>query len=204
MLVPAGQRERYEASFARFASVFPDAFYIRERGRYYPDDSEDKGRLLSAGFHNVMGYFRDDTPLMELILDERQRKQLDMLWLEFDTIADFTTRTYIQFYFNQSGEVEGRGRESGSFRPSNAEITAEKTIFGIRDTYLKKAETGGDDVAKEAIREHFARVNATIRMAEKARLDAEPTHLEALQRFASRAYRRAADVEFRRKGPPVR
>src|SRR5258708_5145212 len=137
-----------------------------------------------------MGCFRDDTPLMEMILDEQGRKELDRLWLEFDTIADFTTRTYIQFYFNQSGEVDGRGRESGSFRPSDAEITAEKTIFGIRDMYLKKAETGRDNIAKETIREHFAHVNTTIRIVEKARMDAEPTHLKALLRFASRAYRR--------------
>jgi hypothetical protein len=190
LLVPAGQRERYEASFARFSSVFPDAFYIRERGRFYPDDSEDKGRLLSAGFHNVMGYFRDDTPLMELILDERGQKELDMLWLEFDTVADFTTRTYIQFFFNQSGEIEGRGRESGSFRPSDKEVTSEKVIFSIRDTYLAKAETGGDEIAREAIREHFARVNAAIRAVEKARADSEPTHLDALLDFATRAYRR--------------
>ncbi|HWC00417.1 MAG TPA: DUF1587 domain-containing protein, partial [Bryobacteraceae bacterium] len=190
LFVPAGQRARYEAAFARFSSVFPDAFYIRERGRFYPDDSEDKGRLLSAGFHNVMGYFRDDTPLMELILDESGQKELDRLWLEFDTIADVTTRTYVQFYFNQSGEVEGRGRESGSFRPSDAEITSEKTIFHLRDVYLAKAQSGGDKLAKEAIQEHFARVNATIRAVERARLDAEPSHLEALLKFAERAYRR--------------
>ena len=190
LFVPAGQRSRYEASFARFSAVFPDAFYIRERGRYYPDDSEDKGRLLSAGFHNVMGYFRDDTPLVELILDDRQRTELDELWLEFDTIADFTTRTYIQFFFNQSGEIEGRGRESGSFRPSDKEITSEKVIFGIRDAYLAKAETSGDELSREAIREHFARVNASIRAVEKARIDAEPTHLTALLTFAARAYRR--------------
>ena len=56
LVVPDGERARYEASFARFSSVFPDAFYIRERGRFFPDDSMDKGRLLSAGYHNVMGY----------------------------------------------------------------------------------------------------------------------------------------------------
>ena len=44
LVVPAGQRARYEAAFARFSSVFPDVFYVRERGRFYPDDSEDKGR----------------------------------------------------------------------------------------------------------------------------------------------------------------
>src|SRR5262249_20916171 len=103
---------------------------------------------------------------------------------------DFTTRTYIQFFFNQSGEIEGRGRESGSFRPSDKEVTSEKIIFGIRDTYLAKAETGGDEVSRQAIRDHFAHVNATIRAVEKARIDAEPTHLDALLAFAARAYRR--------------
>ena len=191
LLVPAGQRAPYEASFARFASVFPDAFYIRERGRFYPDDSEDKGRLLSAGFHNVMGYFRDDTPLMDMILDEKGRKELDTLWLEFDTVADFTTRTYTQFFFNQSGEVEGRGRESGSFRPSDKDVTAETVVFGVRDRYLAKAESSGaGETAKQAIGEHFARVNAMMRKVEKARVDAEPSHLESLAQFASRAYRR--------------
>lgn len=190
LFVPAGQRAAYEAAFARFSNVFPDAFYIRERGRFYPDDSEDKGRLLSAGFHNVMGYFRDDTPLQELILDEAGRKELDLLWLEFDTVADFTTRTYVQFFFNQSGEVEGRGRESGSFRPGDAAVTSEKVIFEIRDTYLAKAEKDGDELSREAIREHFARVNAMIRKVEKARLDAEPIHLAAALDFAERAWRR--------------
>ncbi|MFN7918857.1 MAG: DUF1592 domain-containing protein [Bryobacteraceae bacterium] len=190
LLIPAGQRARYEASFTRFSGVFPDSFYIRERGRFYPDDSEDKGRLLSAGFHNVMGYFRDDQPLMELILDEKGQKELDNLWLEFDTIADQTTRTYVQFFFNQSGEIDGRGRESGSFRPGDTAVTSEKVIFGIRETYLAKAQTDGDELAREAIREHFQRVNDRLRLVEKTRLDAEPSHLEALLRFASRAYRR--------------
>lgn len=200
LLVPAGQRPRYEASFKHFANVFPDAFYIRERGRFYPDDSEDKGRLLSAGFHNVMGYFRDDTPLMELILDEKQQKELDMLWLEFDTIADFTTRTYVQFFFNQSGEIDGRGRESGSFRPGDKEVTSERIIYGIRDTYLAKAEsTGADEVAKGAIREHFKIVNAQIRTVEKARLDSEASHLASLMDFAGRAYRRPLTAKDRDK-----
>src|SRR5205085_1533048 len=74
LVVPAAERSRYEASFAHLASVFPDTFYVKERGRYFPDDSEDKGRLLSAGYHNVMGYWRDDTPRMELILDDSGQK----------------------------------------------------------------------------------------------------------------------------------
>ena len=148
LVVPAGQRDRYEAAFARFSSVFPDAFYIRERGRFFPDDSQDKGRLLSAGYHNVMGYFRDDTPLMELILDEKGKKELNRLWDEFDFIADFTARTWVQYFFNQSGEVQGKGRESGTARPSDKEVSAPPIIFGLRDAYLSqgrgKRQSGRD------------------------------------------------------------
>ena len=70
LFVPAGQRARYEAAWGRFCSVFPDMFYKESRGRNYFRTGKDEGRYLSAGFHNVMGYFRDDQPLYELLLDE--------------------------------------------------------------------------------------------------------------------------------------
>jgi hypothetical protein len=192
LVIPNGQRAQYEAAFARFSSVFPDAFYIRERGRYFPDDSQDKGRLLSAGYHNVMGYFRDDTPLLELILDDRAKQELDRLWEEFDFIADFTIRTFVQYYFNQSGEVQGKGRESGTARPPDKDVIATPIIFGLRDTYLAKAAAGeqNDPIAAQAIREHFARVNDTIRHVERLRMQAEPKHLDALLQFAASAWRR--------------
>jgi hypothetical protein len=192
LVVPTGMREQYEAAFAKFANVFPDAFYIRERGRFYPDDSEDKGRLLSAGYHNVMGYFRDDTPLIELILDQKGKNELDKLWDEFEFIGDYTTRTWIQYYFNQSGEVLGNGRESGSVRPSDKAIMAEPIVWSLREQYLTKfaADPANDPIAASAIREHFALENAELRRVEKMRVDAEPHHLEGLLRFAARAYRR--------------
>ena len=139
LVVPAGQRDRYEAAFARFSSVFPNVFYVRERGRFYPDESEDQGRWLSAGFHNVMGYTRDDAPLIELILDENGHKELEALWNQFEFVADYTARTYVQFYFNQSGEVMGNGAESGTLRPSDKELTAEPVIMGFKATFLEKA-----------------------------------------------------------------
>ena len=192
LAVPQGQRERYEQAFAKFADIFPDAFYISERGRFYPDDSADKGRYLSAGFHNVMGFYRDDTPLQELILDEAGREKLQRLWDEFDFIADYTGRTWVQYYFNQSGEVLGTGRESGTGRPSDADVSASEVIFEMRDAYLAKARANPDNdpVALEAIRVHFQKVNDTLRRIEKMRKDAEPLHLEALADFAERAYRR--------------
>ncbi len=198
LVVPDGQRERYEAAFARFSSVFPDTFYIRERGRFYPDVSEDKGRLLSAGFHNVMGFFRDDTPLVQMILDDRDKAELDRLWDEFDFIADFTKRTWIQYYFNQSGEVQGKGRESGTERPSDEEVSASPVVADLMDAYLAKvrADETSDPAAPEAIRHHFQQMDKAMRAVERMRADAKPRHREALLEFAERAYRRPlADSE---------
>jgi hypothetical protein len=192
LIVPADQRTRYESAFSRFAAVFPDTFYVSERGRYFPDDSEDKGRLLSAGYHSVVGFFRDDTPLVELILDEKAKHELDRLWDEFDFIANFTERTWVQYFFNQSGEVQGKGAESGTARPANHKVTDTEVIMAMRDAYLAKAlaDPTNDPIAPQAIRDHFDLMNSTLRRLEREHTEAESRHLEALLQFAERAYRR--------------
>src|SRR6202011_2946491 len=53
-----------------------------------------------------------------------------------------------------------------------------------------KAAASNNPVANEAIRYHFQWVNDTLRGLERMRVDAEPRHLEALLRFAARAYRK--------------
>ena len=192
LIVPHAQRARYQAAFQRFASVFPDGFYVSERGRYFPDDSRDKGRLLSAGYHNIMGYYRDDLALQQLILDEKGIQELNRLWNEFDFVANFTARTWVQYYFNQSGEVFGKGAESGSERPTDHAVTDTAVIFRMRDAYLAKAaaDPSNDPVAAEAIRHHFDGINATLRGLEKEHAAAEQKQLDALLQFAARAYRR--------------
>jgi Protein of unknown function (DUF1592)/Protein of unknown function (DUF1588)/Protein of unknown function (DUF1587)/Protein of unknown function (DUF1585)/Protein of unknown function (DUF1595) len=186
--VPAGQRARYEAAFARFAAVFPDAFYISERGRYFPDNTRDTGRHLSAGFHNLMGYFRDDQPLYEMLLDDEGREQLDELWRELDFIASANIRTYTQFYLFESKEA-ANGPEGGGVIPDK-EITSEARIRKVEADYLAKAGPSKNEIAIKAIEDHFDSVNASILFVEKARTEAEPRQLEALLQFAARAYRR--------------
>lgn len=193
--VPAGQRARYEAAFARFSAVFPDHFYIRERGRYYPDETRDPGRLLSAGFHNLMGYFRDDQPLYQIVLDAKQQKELDELWRELDFIASANIRTYVQFYFNESGEARGTSRESEGPRPADKDVTSEASIHQVADAY--KARASSNPVAVKAIEDHFRWVNDGVRWVEQARTASERHHLEDLQKFAAKAYRRALSASER-------
>jgi len=187
--VPAGQRALYEAVFARFSAVFPDAFYVSERGRNYLDPTKDKGRLLSAGFHNLMGYFRDDRPLYDLILDGSGRKELDELWNELDFIAAANSRTYVQFYLNESGEARGPSKVADT-GIEDREITSEPMIERVKENYLAKARASSNEIAIRAIEDHFESVNTGIRRIERARIDAEPRHVEALLKFAARAYRR--------------
>ena len=189
LAVPAGQRARYEAAFARFCSVFPDMFYKEERGRNYFDTSKDRGRYLSAGFHNVMGYFRDDQPLYELILDDQQQQELDEMWHEMDFVASTTIRMYRQFGSNR--EALGTLNRAGETapQPEDKDATSEARIRQLEAGYLNLAK-GGSEVGIQAIKDYFEWVNATVRWVEKARLDAEPSHMEALQQFAARAYRR--------------
>ena len=188
--VPAGQRAQYEAAFGRFAAVFPDFFYVSERGRYFPDLTRDTGRHLSAGFHNVMGYFRDDKPLYEMVLDDSQQKQLDQMWRELDFVALGLTRTFIQFFLNESGEARGQRRESEGVRPADKEITSEAVVLELAEAYRNRIRQLNHAEANRAIDEHFAWVNAELRWVEKAKVESEQTHLTALLDFARRAYRR--------------
>jgi uncharacterized protein DUF1592/uncharacterized protein DUF1588/uncharacterized protein DUF1587/uncharacterized protein DUF1585/uncharacterized protein DUF1595 len=194
---PSGQRERYEAALARFAAVFPDAFYVSERGRYFPDNTRDTGRSLSAGFHNVMGYFRDDKPLYDLILDEKGQKELDAMWRDLDFVALGLTRTFIQFFLNESGEARGLRRESEGPRPADKEITSEAVVNLVAEAYRNRVRQSNNPIAMKAIDEHFAWVNANLRWVEKVKIDAEPAHLDSLIDFAARAWRRPLTVAER-------
>ncbi len=190
LVVPAGKRAEYEAAFARFAAVFPDFFYVSERGRYFPDLTRDTGRHLSAGFHNVMGYFRDDKPLYDMLLDARQQRQLDEMWRELDFVALGLTRTFVQFFLNESGEARGLRREAEGPRPADKEITSEAVVHELAAAYRNRVAQMNNPEANKAIDEHFAWVNSELRWVEKAKIESEKTHLDALLDFARRAYRR--------------
>jgi hypothetical protein len=186
LVVPVGQRDRYEAAFARFSQVFPTAFCLRERGRFYPITSMDRERYLGAGLHSLLGYFRDDQPLVEMILDEKEKQELEALWREFDFIGDYTMRTYTQFALSGSGG----GRNLATDRDKHQGFATQAAIFALRDQHLAKLPAQADPSLREAINEYFDNANAALRRLEKARLEAEPRHLESLLKFAARAYRR--------------
>jgi hypothetical protein len=197
LLVPAdpAARAKYEAAFARFASVFPDAFYITERARVYLDAEKEQklaGRLLSAGIHSQTGYFRDDGPLYDLVLDDAGRRELDALWQEFDFCAAIPIRMHTSFvWFERTDSSFMRDAEFDPYRPEDKSVSTQAKIQKLAELYLAKAQrNGASEAVQEAIRDHFAHVAASNLWLDQTRVAAVPKHLQALEDFAARAWRR--------------
>jgi len=191
------QRARYESAFARFAAIFPDAFFISERARSFLDPEEEKangnaGRLLSAGLHSMTGYFRDDGPLYDLVLDDAGQQELDRLWREFDFVASVPHRMHKStIWFERTDSRFMLDVEFDFARAEDKDCVSEEKVKKLGEVYYQKAKrTGANPIALTAIQDHFRRVWEDIDRVDRSRVTAEPKHLVALQHFAERAYRR--------------
>lgn len=189
-------RQQHERAFAKFCDVFPDAFFIAERGRDYVKASAkqngEKGRLLSAGFHSMMGYFRDDGPLYDLVLNEAQQQQLDQLWQQLDFVTAAPMRQYVGFlWFERTDSRFMRDPQFDFARAEDKAAQSSAMIEQLAKVYLEKAaNNGGKEIALQAIKQYFRDIDAQIRWVENARVAAEPSHLQAALKFADQAFRR--------------
>jgi hypothetical protein len=194
--------QRFEAAFSRFCETFPDAFYVSERARVYlgaQDSVDNAGRLLSAGFHSMTGYFRDDGPLYQLMLDEQDQQTLDRLWREFNFITGAPMRQYSSYLWYERAESGYlTDREFNFIRAEDKDAASPERIRQVAEVYLAKARRiGVRTEALKAVEDQFQIISAEIRQVESDRLAAEPLQIDALARFAERAYRRPLTPEER-------
>ena len=120
------------------------------------------------------------------------------MWSEQDNVASANIRTYTEF-FRAGGRREGQELKIGGdeeYLPADNDITCEARIRQLENVYLNMAR-GGDEVGTNAIQDYFEGMNKGIRWVERARIQAEPNHLAALEAFAERAYRRPLSKEER-------
>ncbi|HEY7326667.1 MAG TPA: DUF1592 domain-containing protein [Gemmataceae bacterium] len=189
----ADSEQRQKDSLERFCSAFPDAFVISDRGPYFDPKGAGKGRPLTAGFHLMQGYFRDDEPLCDLILNEGLRRELDALWFELNFITQAPERQYKDFIFFERAEPPRFMREAefDFARSEDKDATTPDKISRLAKAYLTKARKHGtSSEAESAIVSYFTDMASEIRAVERARQAAEPSHLAALVAFAERAFRR--------------
>jgi hypothetical protein len=189
----AATAQRLRGALERFCAVFPDAFVVVDRGPYYNPKEAGMGRPLTAGFHLMQGYFRDDQPLCDLILQENERRELDALWHELNVVTRAPLRQYRDFIFFERAEPP-RFMFEAEFdfaRSEDREATSEAKIARLAKAYLAKArKVGAGREALAAMETYFTAIAADIRRVERARKAAESGHLQALVQFTERAYRR--------------
>jgi hypothetical protein len=148
----------------------------------------------------MTGYFRDDGPLYELMLDEAGQKELDRLWREFDFITGAPTRQYSSYLWFERAETGFlRGDEAFNFvRAEDRDAATDSKMGRFAKVYLAKARRlKAGDQAIRAIEDQFRIFAADIRRVEADRRAAEPRQVEALQHFAERAYRRPLTADER-------
>jgi mono/diheme cytochrome c family protein len=188
----AAAEKRCRIELERFCSAFPDTFVVTDRGPYFNPAAAGQGRPLTAGFHLMQGYFRDDEPLTTLILDDRGRRELDALWHELNFITRAPLRQYKDFIFFERAESRFIGEAAFDFaRSEDKDVVSGAKIRRLADVYLAKVRRlRMHPDAVGAVETYFRDIAGEIRRVEDGRRASEPGHLEALAAFAARAYRR--------------
>lgn len=189
-----GNIEAMREAYRDFCSVVPNAFYVAERGRPYAreEKQEAAGRLLSAGFHSMMGYYRDDQPLMELVLDDRGVDELNGLWREFEFVCELPVRQFSGFLWFERAESRYLWDDRFDFvRAEDLSFVEPEAFARLEKVYLEKLLEGDPAPQVElAVREYFRRMRARLDRHLSLRQEAQRQHIRELSRLAERAYRK--------------
>lgn len=193
LVIPADGAARAAAMAAleKFCDVFPAAFLVSERTSTWLAKNQT-GRLLSAGFHSAMGYFRDDRPLYDLILDDSGRRELDELWRELDFVTNAPSRQLAGFVWYERTDSDFMlSSEFNHLRAEDQDLSSEAKFTELRRLYeAKVAASGVAPDVRAMVSLYFDELGSAIRWTGQARREAEPRHRESLVAFAARAYRR--------------
>lgn len=171
----------------KFCEIFPDRFcYV------------DPGRGLEAGFHLVEGFFRDDLPLMRLVLSEHQRAELDALWTELEfvnTSSETLLRGFV--WFERSEREVLHDKRFEFLRSEDPELIREEVLARFETLYLEKLglkrdpESGaGMDDRSRMVLQFFADIRRGLRLQQDRLAAAEPRGLADLLKLADKAWRR--------------
>jgi hypothetical protein len=195
--------ENLKRAIERFCDVFPDRFMRTERGQMsLPFEKQNKGRLLGAGFHLQVGYYRDDAPLYDMLLNDEQQARLDEMWRELFFVTDVLVRQFRDYiYFERA---EGRDiiteAEFDFARGEDRSVVSQESMEKFAKRYLAAVRKRDLDVKAVAeIEQYFVNLSKRIRAHEQSLVEAEPRHLQALLKFAAKAWRRPLAAEESRQ-----
>ena len=181
---------------AKFCNAFPNRFFY-----------VDSVRGLAAGFHLVEGFFRDDLPLVQKVLNDDQNAELNRLWQELDFVTQSTETLLRGFVWFERSEREVLHDKRFDFlRAEDPDLVKDSLLTKFEKLYLDKmgvkrigdtleAETANDKY--RMIRSFFTDVRAGLIRQQESLVLAEQAALKDLDAFARRAFRRPVRAEER-------
>jgi hypothetical protein len=184
MLVDPDHRARHDvaASGAAFCRLFPNRFcYV------------DETRGLSAGFHLIEGFFRDDQPLYRHVLSDAERGEIDRLWTELEYATGITEKLLRGFVFFERSERNFlKHPDFDAIQESAPDLVSEATLANLEQLYLKHSgvDAGAEDLSAHPICIFFDQIRRGLAQHREQQLRAAPLYERDLEAFARAAWRR--------------
>ncbi|MDB5337619.1 MAG: hypothetical protein JWN70_3238 [Planctomycetaceae bacterium] len=170
------------ASGTAFCRVFPNRFY-------YADDT----RGLSAGFHLIEGFFRDDQPLCKSVLNENENRELNRLWTELEFVTEITEKMLRGFVFFERSERNFIKDESFDIiKEDDPKLVETEMLTKFERLYLNQANLKKpiEELTTHPIHLFFEQIRNGLKLRHDQLRQAESTYLKNLEDFATAAYRR--------------
>jgi hypothetical protein len=181
-------------SAALFCQTFPNRFHY-----------VDAQRGLAAGFHLVDGFFRDDLPLMQKVLDEKEQQELDHLWRELDFVtqsAEVLIRGFV--WFERSERHVLHDERFDFLRPEDPLLVQDELLTRFETVYLEKLGVKLIEGTKQPqqpndqydlVHGFFVNIRAGLARYREQLAAAEQLALADMNALAQRAYRRPLKSE---------
>ena len=191
--------KEFAASGKAFCKLFPNRFYFA-----------DETRGLSAGFHLIEGFFRDDQPLCRLVLSEAENRELDQLWDELYFVTGVTEKMLRGFvFFERSERNFMKHPDFDSIKEEDPELTSNETLNRFEGIYLTRSgvkvehvsnvlealknghvENVPHEISTHPVHTFFEEFRRGLKRRAAQWQAAVPTYQQRLMQFAQAAYRR--------------
>jgi hypothetical protein len=174
--------KEFAASGEAFCKLFPNRFYFA-----------DETRGLSAGFHLIEGFFRDDQPLCKLVLSEAENRELDRLWDELSFVTGMAEKMLRGFvFFERSERNFMKHPDFDSIKEEDPELTSDATLNRFEQIYLTRSGVKGsaEEIEKHPVHTFFESFRQGLKRRAAQWQAAVPVYQQRLMQFAQAAYRR--------------
>ena len=184
-------------SAQQFCDTFPNRFFY-----------VDQSRGLAAGFHLVEGFFRDDQPLVQKVLTDKERVELDLLWEEINFVTQ-SVETLIRgfVWFERSERHVLHDKRFDFLRAEDPGLVEDELLYKFERVYLDRLgvklvedelkPTNPDDGKFRLIHGFFDQIRGGLAHQRQLLKLAESQSVADLERLAVRAWRRPLAVKDR-------